>query len=445
MGLTLPVPTVTPGPLYATQEVAAFTSIDAHDHTPTKGVPVPVSGLNINADFPFNSFNATLLRTARFDDLASPPALGTDLSALSSVNGDLYYNNGTGFPIQITAGSGLNATSIGGIGGDYATSPASVFYTQISALFTFWQNTNQSAKLDIGPVTIRNTTVSSFGVTLAPPAGLAASYGIVFPLSNPASTKLVGWDSTGNLLPVYSVDNSSIEFDGSNNLRVKALGVQTSMLALLSVDTAQLNTNAVTTVKITDQNVTAAKIVNNVALNGTASATTSMSSPIIGVGALTLTHYTNPGTQGLVSTGAVNGMFFPNGTANAALQSSGPNTMGALNVSTGAVAQLVVGTTNAIGSTMLRLLRGAVSAGGAVTGGEGFSVGHPATGIYVITYTTGFDGADSPIPLTTCNTPGFTAVVSASDASSVTVETRVADTPFAAADASFHFLTVGVR
>lgn len=226
MNLVLPVPTVTPGPLYASQEVTAFTAIDSHDHTLSQGVQVPVNGLNINADFPFNNFNATTARSYRMTTQAAPLSLGTDLNSIYSANGDLYYNNGIGQQVQITQGNALDATSIGGIGGDYATSPASVFYTFIQARFTFWQDNNQSANIDVGPVTIRKLTVGSAGITISPSASLSTSYGITLPAAAPLSTKLLAMDSTGNLLPIYDVDNVYISFDGSNNITI-APGVLT--------------------------------------------------------------------------------------------------------------------------------------------------------------------------------------------------------------------------
>jgi hypothetical protein len=51
MNLTLPVVGVTPGPTYATQNNAAFTTIDAHDHSAGKGAPISTSGLSYTAPF----------------------------------------------------------------------------------------------------------------------------------------------------------------------------------------------------------------------------------------------------------------------------------------------------------------------------------------------------------------------------------------------------------
>lgn len=435
MGLILPTPTVTPGPLYASQEVTAFESIDAHDHTAGKGVPVPVSGLNINADFPFGAFNAVGARSYRTEDQVAAIGLGTDLHCLYSVNGDMYWNNGLGQQIQITAGGGLNATSIGGIGGDYATSPASVFYTQLSALFTFWQNTNQAAKIECGPLTIHTLTVGGNGVTLSAPVGLSADYGITFPLANPLSTKLVGWDSTGNLIPAYDTDNSTLEINGTI-LRVKDLGI--------------------TTAKIADQAILASKIVNNIVLNGNCGSTGDFDvggdiyagpakSILVDNGSISLSKQTFGLYTGLSSSGGPNGVFFPNAAAGAALTGNiGTKALGVGDPATGASLAIVTGS----GGTPLRVIRGAVNgATGAVGAGEDFTSSRSSAGNYQVNFNTAFSVA--PMIVMTASGPtsgGFTTLVAAVSTTAATLQTQLyfGGSPIPA-DSSFHFIAIGPR
>lgn len=239
MSLLLPIVSSTIGPLWASELNLAFYGVDAHNHTPGLGVPVPSDGIAINGDLPFNSYNATTLRSTRYDDNVSPLALPSDLTCIYVSGGNLYYNNELGQQVQITAGAALNATSIGGIGGDYATSTASVFYTSATSTFTFWQDANTPALLDVGPITIRPPTISPFGITLQASNSLAADYTITLPLAAPASTKFVTMDSSGNLAAAYDVDNVTIEVN-SNNLRVKpgSIGptqLQTGLLQPVSV------------------------------------------------------------------------------------------------------------------------------------------------------------------------------------------------------------------
>jgi hypothetical protein len=65
-----------------------------------------------------------------------------------------------------------------------------------------------------------------------------------------AGSGLSGGGTSGSVTLNFNPDNTTIEVDGSNNVRIKDLGVTT----------AKLNTDAVTTIKILDKNVTFAKI-----------------------------------------------------------------------------------------------------------------------------------------------------------------------------------------
>ncbi len=200
MGLVLPTVSVTPGPLWATDVNAAFTVIDGHNHTVGNGVQVPTLGLNINADLTMNGYNLTGLRSTRFNNQSSTLSLSTDVGCLYVVNGNLYYNNVIGNQIQITAGAGLNATSVGGFGGDYGTSTASAFYTSATTTFTYWSNTNVSAFTSTGAVTIHPTNSSTLGVTLSVPTSITSSYALSLPTAAPTGNPaFVTMDTSGNL------------------------------------------------------------------------------------------------------------------------------------------------------------------------------------------------------------------------------------------------------
>jgi hypothetical protein len=230
MGMLLPTVSLTPGPLYADENNQAFAVIDAHNHTPGNGSPIPSNGISINQDLAFNNFNATLLRSTRFTDQVSPLALITDVGCLYIAGGNLYYNNQIGQQVQITAGAALNATSIGGIGGDYVTSTASVFYTSAVSTFYFWQAANTPAFLDIGPITIRNDTLNSFGISIAPPLTLSANMSLTLFGSLPASTKILTVDNVGQIAAAYDVDNSTISVI-ANIIQVPTGGITTTQIA----------------------------------------------------------------------------------------------------------------------------------------------------------------------------------------------------------------------
>lgn len=259
MGLVLPTPTVTIGPLYADQNNQAFSVVDSHNHASGNGVPIPSAGISLDGDLPFNSNNATLLRSTRFDNQVSPLSLVSDIRCLYVSGGNLYYNNNIGQQIQITAGAALNATTIGGIGGDYATSTASLYYTSSQQKFTFTSAVNTPASIDAGPLTIRNLTVSSFGITISPPGALSADYGLTLFNALPASTKILTVDNAGNIGAVYDVDNSTLEVS-SNTIQVKNLGITAAKIANATITTTQIASNTILNGNIANDTITRAKL-----------------------------------------------------------------------------------------------------------------------------------------------------------------------------------------
>jgi hypothetical protein len=93
-------------------------SIDSHDHTSGKGIKVPSAGLNINADLNFNNFSIDNIGELRQTNFL---VAVTGNNKVYTRNGNLYYNDGLGNQIQITAGGIVNSSgagSITGLGGD---------------------------------------------------------------------------------------------------------------------------------------------------------------------------------------------------------------------------------------------------------------------------------------------------------------------------------------
>lgn len=105
--LELPIPTQTLGPTWATQLNAALEVIDIHDHSSGKGVKVPTAGLNINAALDFNNNAATSLELANFQSASGTPSGAAFSASVSVSNGDLFFTNLSGVPIQITSGGAL--------------------------------------------------------------------------------------------------------------------------------------------------------------------------------------------------------------------------------------------------------------------------------------------------------------------------------------------------
>jgi hypothetical protein len=210
MGLNLPTVTVTPGPTWANNVNSAFSVVDSHNHSSGAGVQIPTTGININADLSFNGYNATTFRSVRLQSQASVLGGVNDLSCLYAVSGNLYYNSGAGQQIQLTIGGALNATSIGGIGGDYSTSTASVSYSSASQTFTFWQSSGTSAYIDCGPLklhAIGNANAVTFGAN----ASMSSGYTLTLPVSLPAVQSFMTLDASGNIAAPWTVDNSTIK------------------------------------------------------------------------------------------------------------------------------------------------------------------------------------------------------------------------------------------
>ncbi len=253
--MLMPVPVVgtDPGPQYATDVNSCLTILDGHNHTPGYGVPVPTAGLNINTDLTFNQTNATNLRSVRFTPQGSPLALASDIGCLYEAGVDLYYNDGSGNQIQITSGGALAGTP-GSISGLVA--PASASYVTLSSTFVFKSAATTPANLDGASFILRNLVANSKGLTLSPPAAMAADYAITLPPLPTGGTKFLTMDTAGAIAAVRDVDNSTIVVS-SNLIQVPAGGITATQLA----------TDSVITVKIQDGAVTAAKLAAGIITN----------------------------------------------------------------------------------------------------------------------------------------------------------------------------------
>ncbi len=108
MNLTLPVPTVTLGPEWASEIVAAFETVDSHDHSNGFGALVTPAGLDINADLDFQTTaRAINQKSTRFADQAATLVGAINASSVYSKSGNLYYTNASGIAVQITNGASI--------------------------------------------------------------------------------------------------------------------------------------------------------------------------------------------------------------------------------------------------------------------------------------------------------------------------------------------------
>ena|SRR6202789_4422104 len=190
--------------------------LDGHNHSVGSGVQINPSGININNDLPFNGFNATSLRSVRFNAQTSPISLPTDIGCIYVSGVDLYYNDVNANQIRITSGGTVNATS-SGISDGTATAAFSSGTLVVDAA------SNTPANIQVASVLLGNTGVpGSDFVTLSPPNALSSNYSLVLP-PLPAQTNVMTLDTSGNM--------NSITYDqvGSNMTSIGANAIGASM------------------------------------------------------------------------------------------------------------------------------------------------------------------------------------------------------------------------
>lgn len=241
MSLDLPVvgPAGTAGPDWATMLNAALTLIDSHNHLSGKGDSIPIGGIVINEDINVNSYNVKTVRSLRMNNNAAALALATDLGCVYQSGGNLYFNNASGTPVQITSGAGLNLSSVGTIGGDYGTAPASVIYTASALAYSFFSSSGVPGYLNAGPVSIYDPTAGGKRIQLKAASGLAADFALTLPTSYGTSGQIITADGLG----------------ACNFGQASSAGIADS-----AIIASKIATDAVETAKIKNGNVTRAKL-----------------------------------------------------------------------------------------------------------------------------------------------------------------------------------------
>ena len=228
MGLPIDVPSVTTGPAWATDLESMKLLIDTHTHTSGTGVQIPTAGLNINANLPFGGFGATNFGLLGLASQATTSSGTANLFYQSA--GNIYWNNATGVPIQITSGSSINVASIGGITGLSGTTGA---WTYSAALTTFigTADTNKSAAIDVGAATIRQTnTANAKGITVSSPSALANDYTLTLP-TGVTTSGIVAMSASGVLYAMgpragnFVVTNAGVNFVIFNNTKIVCGGI----------------------------------------------------------------------------------------------------------------------------------------------------------------------------------------------------------------------------
>ena len=200
MSLIVPTVSVDPGPDWANNLNASLSIIDQHNHSSGSGVQISQNGISLTSSAaPFNSLafnttNAYGLRGVKFAPQGSPLALSTDIGMLYESGVDLYYNDGSGNQIRITS-----AGSVTGATGTISGLPSGTASASYSAgTFIFQSATSTAANIDGASYVFRNSSASSYGITVQPTGSLAASYSLTLPLV-PAATSFLQIDTSGNI------------------------------------------------------------------------------------------------------------------------------------------------------------------------------------------------------------------------------------------------------
>lgn len=236
--MNLPIPGVGSenGPQYATDINNSLTIIDGHNHSPGSGNQITPSGLDINSNLPMNLNFLTQAAGVTFAPQSSAPANLTEYTNST----DLFFVDGLGNNIQITASGGIAGTpgSIANL-----TSPASATYVAGSSTFVWQSGTSIAANMDFGSALLRNLSPNStFALTLSPPANLTSNYTLTLP-SLPSSLSIMTLDTSGNISAPYSTSG----------------GLPGSAIVPASITETQMGPLSVGTPELIDASVTQAK------------------------------------------------------------------------------------------------------------------------------------------------------------------------------------------
>lgn len=200
MNLTYPTVGASSG-TWGTMLNTAIAVLEEHDHTSGNGVQVPTAGINIDANLSFGGFAATSLTYTAFGGVTTTSAANASVFR-NSANNELTWKTTGGVAVQITNGTGLNTSLLGGITGDYTTTSADVEYVDAEKAYEFKQAEGPDfwAKLKTGDILLHETASGiTTRVTLKSPGTLASNYDWIFPTGLPGSTSLLTLSSAGQV------------------------------------------------------------------------------------------------------------------------------------------------------------------------------------------------------------------------------------------------------
>jgi hypothetical protein len=182
----------TAGPGFAvTMNGAVQACIDAIE----TGVSTSV-GLTVDSNVDCAGYELQDLGALKLNNKGSSFA---DSAAIYIRESELWFNDSSGNQVRITLGGSLDATSLGGIGGDYGGGdPAAVVYTAVSSKYVFTQDPGVPASLETGTIRLLPLSAGGNAISITSPAP-GSAYNLTLPSAPPASTSLVTMSSVGTL------------------------------------------------------------------------------------------------------------------------------------------------------------------------------------------------------------------------------------------------------
>jgi hypothetical protein len=207
LGATIPA-IGTAGTTYATNINDTLTAlVDACE----AGVATSV-GLTVDSNVDFDGNGIT---DASHIGLVNQASQSTTAGHAYIYNNEWYLNDGLGNDIRMTLNGALDASSVGGIGGDYGGgNPAAVSFNDANSKYSFTTDPSVFATLEAGPVRHIAAT-SGNALTVKAPDSLAGAYTVTWPTAVPGSTSLVMMSSAGVLSTSLTPSITSLTASGA--------------------------------------------------------------------------------------------------------------------------------------------------------------------------------------------------------------------------------------
>lgn len=239
MGMQLATPQTTTGPLWAQMINDALEVLDAHDHTSGNGAPISWRSITVDGDVDLDEHRMIGVKNIRPAANTATPAFDSDdFGVIYSVAGELYWRDGQGNSVQITASGGVSGTSgaITNMGTDQA-----VVYSDLADAMLFVNNTADysgmvliTAGMDIYPATADMRTGNRVRIQAD---DVSESYVLQLPAETPDALRLVTFDEEGYLGVAAVPAKRSILQVGTDGVPLYA-AVPTAGTALMRVSSS---------------------------------------------------------------------------------------------------------------------------------------------------------------------------------------------------------------